>query len=446
MRGPSLLEKFEQFALSFIDEDGYPASIPVIVVSADVQIRLKVPRGFDPRKLEGRTANLIANHITPLPSGGYTDKRYIVFRGRVHLVEGEELQFETLREYGWDEHRTPFPEYIEVSTNRARAYIESLGKKLGETFKPQLGLFWSFFRTVRLPFLLATLAGVLVGGGAAFYRGYFNPVLLLLTFAGLAFIHMGLNLANDYYDTLLGADVVNRRPTPFSGGSRALIYGIVSASEARILFSTFFAAGIGVGIYLALLRGPLEIGLLIVGGIFLSYFYTAPPFKLAYRGLGELAVFTGFGPLIVLGTYFVQSGSLDLTGLMASIPVGILIMLILYVNEIPDAVFDKEAGKKTLVARLSKPGVMTLLAVFLLLVYLFIAFIPILRLGPPTVLAAFTTAPLSLRVFRNVNRNFGNQYAMISSMSLNVKNSVITCFLIAAGYFVGRLVYGVATL
>jgi 1,4-dihydroxy-2-naphthoate octaprenyltransferase len=439
MLDPKLLERFEQFALSFIDEDGYPASIPVTVALIDGQIRLKVPRGFDPERLQGKIANLVANHITPLPSGGYTDRRYIVFRGRVIHAEGGELQLETFREYSWDEHKTPFPEYVEITTNSARAYLESLGKRLGETFKPRLGLFWSFFRTVRLPFLLATLGPVLVGGGAAYYRGYFHPVLLLLTFAGLALIHMALNLANDYYDTLLGADVVNRRPTPFSGGSRALIYGLVSTTEARILFSSLFAAGVGVGAYLALLRGPLEIAILIVSGIFLAYFYTAPPFKLAYRGLGEFAVFAGFGPLIVLGTYFVQAGSLDSAALMASIPAGLLIMLILYVNEIPDALFDKEAGKRTLVTRLSKRGVMVLLAAFLLLVYLFIALIPVLSLGPPTVLIALTTIPLSLRVFKEVDRNFGNQYAMIPSMSLNVKNSVVTCILLAAGYFVGAL-------
>jgi 1,4-dihydroxy-2-naphthoate octaprenyltransferase len=250
---------------------------------------------------------------------------------------------------------------------------------------------------------------------------------------------MALNLANDYYDTLLGADVVNRRPTPFSGGSRALIYGLVSTTEARILFSSLFAAGVGVGAYLALLRGPVEIAILTVCGIFLAYFYTAPPFKLAYRGLGEFAVFAGFGPLIVLGTYFVQAGSFDSAALMASIPVGLLIMLILYVNEIPDALFDKEAGKRTLVTRLSKRSVMVLLAAIFLLVYVFIALIPILNLGPPTVLIALTTIPLSLRVFKEVDRNFGNQYAMIPSMSLNVKNSVITCILLAAGYFVGAL-------
>ncbi len=439
MLGAKDLERFEQFAVAYIDDDGYPVTLPVTIATAQDVIKVRVPRGIDPQRITGKPVNLVANHIVPLPSGGYTDRRYVVLRGRTVSVEDDILHLEPFREYGWDERTTPFPEYVEVSTSRAKNYLEGLGKRLGETFKPRLGLFWSFFRMVRLPFLVATLVPVLVGGGVAFYRGSFEPLLLLLTFAGLAFIHMALNLANDYYDTLLGADPVNKRPTPFSGGSRAIIYGIVSPSEARTVFSGFFAIGAGIGVYLALIRGPLEILALTAAGVFLAYYYTAPPLKLAYRGLGELAVFTGFGPVIVLGTYFVQTRALDLAALLASIPIGILVMLILYVNEIPDAVFDSEAGKATLVTRLPKNMVLTLLAIFLVATYLFVALIPVFALGPPTVLAAIATVPLALKVFRGVKKTYGDQYAMIGAMSLNVKNSAITGLLLAAGYFIGAL-------
>lgn len=439
MIGEQELQNYEQVTLSFIDDDGYPATVPLIVERVDGSVSLRLPKGVDPSKVAGKKVTLLMNHITPLPIGGYTDRRYRALQGRASIVEGR-VELSVERTYSWDEKKTPFPEYVEVSTPRARRYLEEIGKRLGVTFKPSLGLFWSFFRAVRLPFLIATVVPVAIGSGVAFYRGFFDPILFILTLAGLSLVHLALNVANDYFDTLLGADVVNRRPTPFSGGSRAIIYGILSPIEARLLYTSFFATGVSIGVFLALTRGVFEIALLTALGIFLAYFYTAPPVKLSYRGLGELAVFLGFGPVIVLGTYFVQTQSLGYEALAASIPIGILVMLILYVNEIPDAVYDKQAGKLHLVTRFSKTQALAFLAATLAATYISIALIPLLNLGPPTVLIALSTIPIAYNVYRGVSMTFGEPYSMIASMSLNVKNAAITGTLIAAGYIIGALI------
>ncbi len=436
MVGESDLRKFEQVAMAFIDEDGYPATIPLITAKSNGDVKLRLPRGVEGSKLDDKKVNLILNHITPLAIGGYTDRRYIVFRGLARVRDGD-VSMEVEKTYTWDERVTPFPEYVEVSTSRARRYLEGIGKRLGDTFKPSIGVFWSFFRTVRLPFLIATAVPVAIGTGAAFYRGFFDPTLLLLTLLGLSCIHLALNVANDYFDTLFGADTVNRRPTPFSGGSRAIIYGIVNMQEARLIYTSLFIGGTAIGAYLAVTRGLIEIAVLTALGLFLSYFYTAPPLKLAYRGFGELAVFLGFGPVIVLGTYFVQTQSIGLDAVAASIPIGLLIMLILYVNEIPDAPYDKEAGKMTLLTRFTKTQALGFLAGSLAATYLSILLIPLLNLGPASVLIALAGIPLAYRVYRGVEQNFGDPYRMIGVMSLNVKNAAITGSLVAAGYIIG---------
>ncbi|MEM0482049.1 MAG: prenyltransferase [Nitrososphaerota archaeon] len=397
------LRKFEQVAEAFIDEDGYPSTIPLITARLNGAVKLKLPSGVECSQLEGKEANLILNHITPLPAGGYTDRRYTVFRGLSRVREGN-LIVEVEKMYSWDERVTPFPEYVEVSTPKARRYLEDLGKRLGDTFKPSIGVLWSFFRTVRLPFLIATAVPVAIGAGAAFYRGVFDPLLLLLTLLGLSCIHPALNVSNDYFDTLLGADLINRRPTPFSGGSRALIYGIVNTQEARLLYRSLFTAGIVIGTYLAVTRGLIEIAALTGLGLFFSYFYTAPPLKLAYRGFGELAVFLGFGPVIVLETYFVQTQNIGLDAIAASIPIGLLIMLILYVNEIPDVPYDREAGKMTLLTRFTKVHALSFLAGSFTATYLSILLTPLLNLGPASVLIALSCVPLAYRVYRGENR------------------------------------------
>ncbi|GBC71544.1 1,4-dihydroxy-2-naphthoate octaprenyltransferase [Candidatus Calditenuaceae archaeon HR02] len=436
MVGAEDLTMFEQVAIAFIDEDGYPSTIPLLTTRLNGDVKLRLPKGIADNWIERKKVNLILNHITPIPTGGYTDRRYAVFRGLSRVMDGI-VRVEVERAYTWDERVTPFPQYVEVSTARARRYLEGIGKRLGETFKPRIGLFWSFFRTVRLPFLIATAVPVAIGTGAAFYRGFFDPLLLLLTLVGLSCIHLALNVANDYFDTILGADIANKRPTPFSGGSRAIIYGIVNMQEARLIYTSFFLTGAAVGAYLAVTRGLLEISVLTCMGLFLSYFYTAPPLKLAYRGFGEIAVFLGFGPVIVLGTYFVQTQRIGLDAIISSIPIGLLIMLILYVNEIPDTPYDREAGKMTLVTRFTKKQALGFLAGSLIATYLTILLIPLLNLGPTTILIALASAPLAYRVYRGVEHNFGDPYRMIGVMSLNVKNAAITGSLLAAGYIIG---------
>jgi len=430
------LRLYEQRAVSFVDDDGYPVTVPAEVEFEDGRLIVRPARGFDPAKISGRKVNVVLNHITPLPGGGYTDRRYVAFTGPALSVD-DRLQVEPERTYRWNEKEVPFPEYVEVSTPRARRYLESLGKKLGVDFKPGIGAFWRLFRVVRLPFLTATAVPVAIGGGVSFYHGAFDITLLLLTFLGLALIHMGLNVANDYFDTLLGADPANRRPTPFSGGSRSILYGLISMSGARALYTALFASGSAIGLYLALTRGLVPILGLTALGLFLAYFYTAPPLKLAYRGLGELAVGTGFGPVIVMGTYFVQKQAFSVDALVASIPIGILIMLILYVNEIPDAEFDAIAGKRHLLTRFTREQALLFLAASLAATYAVIALIPVLGLGPPTVLIALATIPRAVRIYRGARTYFGKQYEMIPTMALNVNNAAITGALLAAGYYVG---------
>lgn len=369
----------------------------------------------------------------------YSERRYFTFKGLSRVAHGE-LKLKMERRYDRDRKVSTLSEHLEGSTPRVRGRSTENGERLGNTFKPRPSLFRSIFRAVRPQFLIATAAPVAVGGAVAFYNGQFNPILLLLTLLGLSAVHLALNVANDYFDALLGADYANKRPTPFSGGSRAIVDGILKPQEARILYSALFAAGSAIGVFLAVTRGLIEVFALMGAGLFLSYFYTAPPVKLAYRGLGELAVFLGFGPVMVLGTYFVQTQTFDLNALAASIPPGMLIMLILYVNEIPDAPFDKQAGKMTLLTRISEDFALKLLLALFMLLYASIVAIALLGFGPITVLIALVTIPFSIKVYGMVKETFGEQYAMIGAMSLNVKNSALTGFLLAAGYVLGAII------
>ena len=112
-------------------------------------------------------------------------------------------------------------------------------------------------------------------------------------------------MANDYFDHLSGCDEANPDPTPFSGGSRMIQNGLITPK--RILYAALitFAIGGGIGLYLNYLSGKNVILIIGLIGLFLAFFYTANPFKIVYRTFGEIAVGIGFGPLIVMGSYFV---------------------------------------------------------------------------------------------------------------------------------------------
>jgi len=108
------------------------------------------------------------------------------------------------------------------------------------------------------------------------------------------------------------------------------------------------------GLYLVFTSGP---GVIAFGlaGAFLAYFYTAPPLRLAARkGLGELSVGLAFGPLATAGTVYALTGGVPLSSFLIGIPIGLLTVLILWINQFPDKEADKATGKHNLIVVLGK--------------------------------------------------------------------------------------------
>jgi 1,4-dihydroxy-2-naphthoate octaprenyltransferase len=191
--------------------------------------------------------------------------------------------------------------------------------------------------------------------------------LFFLTLAGVTFLHAGANTANDYYDHLSGNDAANTRfVRPFSGGSRLIQKGLLPPFHVLALSLGCLAAGGLIGLYLAWRVGGLVLALGAIGGL-AGFFYTAPPFKLGYRGWGELVIALAFGVLPVAGTYYVQTSTLPPRVLAASVPVALLVTAILFVNQFPDYEADRAVGKRNWVVRLGPAGARPLFAALMLL-------------------------------------------------------------------------------
>jgi len=237
--------------------------------------------------------------------------------------------------------------------------------------------------------LPAAVAPVLVGSACAARSGGFEPTTAALALGVALLLQIGTNFVNDWGDHRRGADGPDRL-----GPARAVAAGWITPRQmARAGLGVFaLAALLGVAL---VARGGMPAALLGAASIAAGIAYTAGPFPLAYRGLGEPFVLAFFGPVAVCGTELVQTGSVSSLAVAASLPVGALATAILVVNNVRDVASDARAGKRTLAVRVGAQAarrayrgiVVTALASPLLLW--------LLGLAPVSVLVALAAAPLA---------------------------------------------------
>jgi 1,4-dihydroxy-2-naphthoate octaprenyltransferase len=171
----------------------------------------------------------------------------------------------------------------------------------------------------------------------------------------------------------------------------------------------------------------------------LGYLYTAPPIRLVHRGLGELAVGLGFGPVVVMGSFWVQTQSWSNRALFASLPVGLLIAAVLFINEIPDRYWDTKAGKRTLVTRVSPRTSIAGYAVLMASAYLaIVAGVALGALPLPTVLGLLTL-PMAWNALKTLRRHHAFPYRLIPANATTIFAHLLTGLLIFLGYVVATL-------
>jgi 1,4-dihydroxy-2-naphthoate octaprenyltransferase len=424
--------------LTFVDPDGYPVSVAVeaTVDPAAGTAAFVAPAGLSvPTDTE---VSLTGSHIRPQPGYGYDERRHVTVWGRAASSADEaSLTVAAARAWGWDEAEVPFFEYSERSLGQSKRYFDAMSVERGTPVKPRLSFGWLALRTTRLPFLSATIVPVVLGIAIAARQGSFDLLTAILTVIGASFVQLGLNVANDVFDTAQGADDANVTPTKFSGGSRVIQYGLVSFRQMAGLATIFYVAAGLIGLLLLALRGSPALLVIGVVGFIVSIGYTAPPLKFVYRGLGEIAVALGFGPLMLLGAYVVQTrGALSWEPVVASLPIALLVALILYVNEIPDRRGDARAGKRTLPVRLAKPTVIAGYRLAAIAAYVILVVGVVIGLLPVTVLLALLTIPLALQVSRGLEPNYDNPYGLMAVMGVNIKVHLYAGLLLLAGYLV----------
>jgi 1,4-dihydroxy-2-naphthoate octaprenyltransferase len=242
---------------------------------------------------------------------------------------------------------------------------------------------------------------VVVGTAVAIAEGVFSlgPALAALLVALL--LQIGANIANDVLDYEKGTDAVDRL-----GPLRVTQAGLLKPEEVkRGMWLIFGLAGL-IGLYLALIGGwpVLVIGVLSIAS---AIAYTGGPFPVGYHGLGDLFVFIFFGPVAVCGTYYVQANAWSATAWWASLPMGLLTVAILVVNNLRDIETDRASDKMTLAVYLGVRGTQVEYLLLLGLAYLAPLLMWLSGVTKPTVLSAWLSLPLTIPLVRLTLREKG---------------------------------------
>lgn len=423
--------------VAFLDQDGYPLSVATGFSVRPEQgvVVLDAVAGEEVMPPLGREVNVVFSHIRPQPGVGYDERRYVSLWGSLSRTNGH-LELLPERVQHWDEQEMSFFEYSERGVPQAHKYLERVSREQGRRIKPKLAPGWLFLRATRLPFLSATFVPVALGVAVASLHREWHWWLAILTLVAAACVHLGLNIANDVFDTMSGADQANVTPTQFSGGSRVILYGLLSLRQMVLLMVGFYTVAAAIGLFLAAYTTFWPVFWLGVAGVFVSIFYTAPPFRFVHRGIGELMVALGFGPIMTMGAYYVQAQRWSWEAFYVSLPVAILIALVLYVNEVPDRPGDAAAGKRTLPVRLSKQGVIagyvgSVAVAFGLIVGGALAGI-IVR---PAIIA-LAALPLASQVYRGLRDHYESPYQLMPFMGKGVQLHMATGLLLLVGYLI----------
>jgi len=287
---------------------------------------------------------------------------------------------------------------------------------------------WAGFWQISDPKIwIASTIPMAVGAAIAYtHLGSFRWSWFLVGAAAIYLLEIGKNAINEYIDYNSGVDrfVSADKRTPFSGGKKTIIDGKLTLQENLAIGIVTILTGSLLGLYIVVAR---EFSVLWIGlaGVFFALFYSLPPFKFSYRGMGELVVGFTFGPLITMGTFLVQTHTISIEVILASIPLGFIIANVLWINQYPDYEADLKGGKMNGVVRLGKKKGVAVFALLFALAYLFLIILAVFSKNPLWLLSLLSL-PLAIRAVEVARLQFNNISELIEANAKTIQIYQIT--------------------
>jgi 1,4-dihydroxy-2-naphthoate octaprenyltransferase len=302
-----------------------------------------------------------------------------------------------------------------------------------EKIKP--GSLKAWLMLPRFQFLPLTVIMVSLGTAIGAYEGYFHFSHFLLAMIGSILIHMTVNVINDYHDFVDGIDL-NTQRTPFSGGSGVLPLNLLKPKQAFWIGTICLLIAMVIGFYFVMIKGWALFPLLLLAG-FSAYFYNV---YLSKWFMGEIFAGIGFGPLLVLGSYYVQTGRYSWEALIASLAPGILTSNLLFLNEFPDWEADREGGRRHFVISLGKKDASYLFVAFLTTSYLCIIVGVLTKMMPVLTLIGLGTIVFGWKAAKGALKYYDNNNQLVPVLGMNVITILGTQALLTIGYVIATFI------
>ena len=288
-----------------------------------------------------------------------------------------------------------------------------------------------WLRVIRVRFLLASIIAVSVGLALHWSQnGSLDYLDVILTFAGVLALHASVDLLNDYWDFKRGIDTKTTR-TKMSGGTGVLPEGLLKPSSVYRAGVVFLIIGSLIGSYFVITDGIL-IAIILGFAILSIYFYST---KIVDSGLGEFFVAVK-GSMIVMGTFFIQSGEVTVESILAGIVIGTLSSLVLFIASFPDYDADKSKGRKTLVIVVGKEKAIKLFWLFPLVSYVVILIGVSVNLFPFLSLISLLSFPLMIKSGLGLQKNYDAIDNLVPFMSSTLQFSRLTGILFALSFLI----------
>ena len=215
--------------------------------------------------------------------------------------------------------------------------------------------------------------------------------------------HAAGNTWSDYHDFKSGVD------NSETAGGTAITSGQFEPGEIRGLSMALLVVAVVSGISIVICTG-LPVLYLGLAGFFLTLLY---PF-LKYRALGDVDIFLTYSLLPILGTSFVSTGEIHYGALWLSVPIGLITVAILHINNLRDMEYDKKAGISTFAMRIGAKWAVAIYGIELLLPFVWIVACALCGVFPWwSVLALIAVAPAAANVKKSMRYEEGGMSAVI---------------------------------
>lgn len=266
----------------------------------------------------------------------------------------------------------------------------------------------NWFQNARPISLPQSLLPALTAVALSYGQGEFSWIAAAASIAGVVFLHLGLNLLDDWFDYKNGSAEARQKVANEGFRGRMIKYPYLTSGEAtpkQLLkaIACFLAAAAVMGAVVIAVRGWMILAW-VVAALIIGVSYSGGPLKLGFRGLGEFVIFIMFGPLMMSGVYYAITGGLDWKIMWLSAAVGLLVTNIVYSHSVLDAVPDAKMGKKTMAHLMgSAKGQIALSALINILPYLMVIAGVVLGQMSPAYIAILAVLPVSIWLVGSLN-------------------------------------------